>query len=42
LCVKKYTSPNTTACVNATVVLEPPGGKDKTIPGVRIKKRIAT
>jgi hypothetical protein len=38
LCVKPKTNPNTNAWTAATVILEPLGGKDSKIPGVKIKK----
>ena len=41
LCVRAHTTPKTTACVSATVVREPPGGRERRTPGVRTKKRTA-
>ena len=41
LCVSVKTRANTTACVRATVVREPPGGRERRTPGVRTKNSTA-
>ena len=41
LCVSAHTRPKTTAWVSATVVREPPGGRERRTPGVRTKKSTA-
>jgi hypothetical protein len=35
------TKPNTIAWVAATIILLPPGGKDRRIPGVNMKNKTA-
>jgi hypothetical protein len=35
------TNPNTIAWVAATIILLPPGGKDRIIPGVKMKNKTA-
>jgi hypothetical protein len=35
------TTPKTTACVAATTILLPPGGRERTIPGVNKKNKTA-
>ncbi len=35
------TTPKTTACVAATTILLPPGGRDRRIPGVNRKNKTA-
>jgi len=42
LCVKWYITANTSACVAATIYLEPLLGSDKRMPGVKTKNRTAT
>ena len=38
---REKTSPKTTACVAATTILLPPGGRDRRIPGVNRKNKTA-
>jgi hypothetical protein len=38
--VKDQTRAKTNACVNATTILDPLGGREIRIPGVKTKKRI--
>ena len=38
---REKTAPNTTAWVAATIILLPPGGKDRRIPGVNTKNKTA-
>jgi hypothetical protein len=39
LCVKCHTRAKTNACVKATTILEPLGGSESKIPGVKTKNR---
>ena len=38
---REKTRPKTTACVAATTILLPPGGRDRRIPGVNRKNKTA-
>ena len=38
---REKTAPNTKACVAATIILLPPGGRDRRMPGVNKKNKTA-